>query len=134
MYLRTIIEDSHGCVKPGEMLLVLGRPGAGCTTLLKMLANRRLGYAEVTGDVKWGTLDPKQAEHFRGQIVMNTEEELFFPALTVGQTIDFATRMKVSSSCRSVDPKRWLARSVSLIDDTRPFTDHAPGPVQLVSW
>jgi len=34
--LKTIIEDSHGCVKPGEMLLVLGRPGAGCTTLLKV--------------------------------------------------------------------------------------------------
>ena len=26
---------------------------------------------------------------------MNTEDELFFPTLTVGQTIDFATRMKV---------------------------------------
>lgn len=94
--LKTIIEDSHGCVKPGEMLLVLGRPGAGCTSLLKMLANKRLGYAEVTGDVHWGTLDPKQAEQFRGQIVINTEEELFFPTLTVGETIDFATRMKVS--------------------------------------
>lgn len=83
--LKTIIENSHGCVKPGEMLLVLGRPGAGCTTLLKMLANRRLGYAEVTGDVTWGSLNHKEAEQYRGQIVMNTEEELFFPTLTVGQ-------------------------------------------------
>ncbi|KAK8204125.1 putative Brefeldin A resistance protein [Phyllosticta capitalensis] len=93
--LKTIIEDSHGCVKPGEMLLVLGRPGAGCTTLLSMLSNRRLGYEEITGDVKFGTLDHKKAKQYRGQIVMNTEEEIFFPALTVGQTIDFATRMKV---------------------------------------
>jgi ATP-binding cassette subfamily G (WHITE) protein 2 (SNQ2) len=96
--LRTILENSHGCVKPGEMLLVLGRPGAGCTTLLKMLANRRLGYASVEGDVKFGTLDHKEAAQYRGQIVMNTEEELFFPSLTVGQTIDFATRMKVPSN------------------------------------
>lgn len=59
--LKTIIESSHGCVKPGEMLLVLGRPGAGCTTLLKVLANRRNGYAEVDGDVKFGTLDHKEA-------------------------------------------------------------------------
>ncbi|KAH9204795.1 ABC-2 type transporter-domain-containing protein [Leptodontidium sp. 2 PMI_412] len=93
--LRTIIDDSHGCVMPGEMLLVLGRPGAGCTTLLKMLANRRDGYAEVSGNMAWGTLDHKEAQQYRGQIVMNTEEELFFPTLTVGQTIDFATRMKV---------------------------------------
>lgn len=77
------------------MLLVLGRPGAGCTSLLKMLANRRLGYAEVTGDVKFGSMDANEAKQYRGQIVMNTEEELFFPTLTVGQTMDFATRMKI---------------------------------------
>ncbi|KAG9232537.1 putative Brefeldin A resistance protein [Amylocarpus encephaloides] len=93
--MKTIIDNSHGCVKPGEMLLVLGRPGAGCTTLLKMLANMRAGYAEVTGDVHWGTLDPKEAAQYRGQIIMNTEEEVFFPTLTVGETIDLATRMKV---------------------------------------
>lgn len=93
--MKTIIDNSHGCVKPGEMLLVLGRPGAGCTTLLSMLANRRLGYAEVTGDVKYGNMTHKEAKNYRGQIVMNTEEEIFFPTLTVGQTVDFATRMKV---------------------------------------
>ncbi|KAL5344219.1 hypothetical protein ACLOAV_010837 [Pseudogymnoascus australis] len=96
--LRTLIDSSHGCVKPGEMLLVLGRPGSGCTTLLKTLANRREGYAEVNGDIHWGSLDVKQASNYRGQIVMNTEEELFFPTLTVGQTIDFATKMKVPAN------------------------------------
>lgn len=99
--LKTLIDNSHGCVKPGEMLLVLGRPGSGCTTLLKVLSNHREGYAEVTGDVHWGSLDEKQAQQYRGQIVMNTEEELFFPTLTVGQTIDFATRMKVPGALPS---------------------------------
>lgn len=93
--MKTIIDNSHGCVKPGEMLLVLGRPGAGCTSLLSMLSNRRLGYAEISGDVKFGSMDHQEAKQYRGQIVMNTEEEIFFPTLTVGQTIDFATRMKV---------------------------------------
>ena len=93
--LRTILNKSHGCVKPGEMLLVLGRPGSGCTTQLKMLANRRGGYKSVEGEVRFGSMQPKEAKMFRGQIVMNTEEEIFFPALTVGQTMDFATRLKV---------------------------------------
>ncbi|KAJ5533875.1 hypothetical protein N7527_000129 [Penicillium freii] len=93
--LKTIIDNSHGCVKPGEMLLVLGRPGAGCTSLLKILANRRLGYAQVTGEVRYGSMTADEAKPYRGQIVMNNEEELFFPTLTVQQTIDFATRMKV---------------------------------------
>lgn len=93
--LKTILDSSHGCVKPGEMLLVLGRPGSGCTTLLTMLANRREGFESVTGDVHYGSLDAKEAKRYQGQIVMNTEEELFFPTLTVGQTMDFATRLKV---------------------------------------
>ncbi|KIX03169.1 uncharacterized protein Z518_06720 [Rhinocladiella mackenziei CBS 650.93] len=93
--LKTILHGSHGCVKPGEMLLVLGRPGSGCTTLLKMLANRRGGYPSVSGEVWYGSMSHLEAKHYRGQIVMNTEEELFFPTLTVGQTIDFATRLKV---------------------------------------
>lgn len=92
---KTILSNSHGCVKPGEMLLVLGRPGSGCTTLLSVLANRRHGYTDVEGDVFYGSMDHKQARTYRGQIVMNTEEELHFPSLTVGQTMDFATRMKI---------------------------------------
>jgi ABC-type glutathione transport system ATPase component len=93
--MKTIIDNSSGCVKPGEMLLVLGRPGAGCTSLLSMLSNHRLGYAEVTGDVHFGSMTSDEAKDYRGQIIMNTEEEVFFPTLTVGNTIDFATRMKV---------------------------------------
>jgi ABC-type multidrug transport system ATPase subunit/ABC-type multidrug transport system permease subunit len=92
--LKTIVKSSHGCVKPGEMLLVLGRPGAGCTTLLNVLANNRRGYEEVSGDVKFGTISSKDAQVYSGQIVMNTEEEVFFPTLSVQNTIDFATRMK----------------------------------------
>lgn len=92
--LRAILNNSHGCVKPGEMLLVLGRPGSGCTTLLNMLANQREGYADVTGQVYYGAMTASEATRFRGQIVMNTDEELFFPSLTVGQTLDFATQLK----------------------------------------
>ncbi|KAF2690238.1 ABC transporter [Lentithecium fluviatile CBS 122367] len=93
--LRTILDSSFGCVKPGEMLLVLGRPGSGCSTLLKMLANKRKGYAQVEGDVRYGTLSDKEARPYRGYIVMNTEDELFYPTLTVGETMDFATRLNV---------------------------------------
>lgn len=114
--LKTILEGSHGCVRPGEMLLVLGRPGAGCTSLLKILSNRRQGYAEVDGEVSFGSMSPKEAEHYRGQIVMNTEDEIFFPTLTVGQTIDFATRMKVPSHLPSN-----MTKDVDFQQDQRNF-------------
>lgn len=53
---KTILDSVHGCVKPGEMLLVLGRPGSGCSSLLKILANHREGYAEVNGEVNFGSM------------------------------------------------------------------------------
>lgn len=111
--LKTIIDNSSGVVKPGEMLLVLGRPGASCTSLLKVLANRRTGYAEVDGDVHFGSLRHDEATKYRGQIVMNTEDEIFFPSLTVGQTIDFATRMKVPNYVASGYPSKEEARKAS---------------------
>lgn len=38
-----ILKGFDGIVEPGEMLLVLGPPGAGCSTLLKTLAGRTEG-------------------------------------------------------------------------------------------
>ncbi|CAK7244663.1 MAG: ATP-binding cassette transporter snq2 [Sporothrix thermara] len=94
--VKQIVSGSHGCVQPGEMLLVLGRPGSGCTTLLNMLSNRRDGgYHSITGDVRFGSMTAEEASAYHGQIVMNTEEELFYPRLTVGQTMDFATKLKI---------------------------------------
>jgi ABC-type multidrug transport system ATPase subunit len=74
--LKTVLNNSHGCVKPGEMLLVVGRPGSGCTTLLRQLASKRSGYADIEGDVHFGSLPPEEPSKYRGQIVMNTEREI----------------------------------------------------------
>lgn len=38
-----IIRDFEGLVKSGEMLVVLGRPGSGCSTLLKTIAGEMNG-------------------------------------------------------------------------------------------
>jgi ABC-type multidrug transport system ATPase subunit len=121
--LKSILSESHGCVKPGEMLLVLGRPGSGCTTLLKMLSNRGEGYHTIKGDVRFGNMNASEAEKYNGQIVMNTEEELFYPRLTVGQTMDFATRMKVpfhlpdgtkSAVDHTAETKQFLLESMGI--------------------
>ncbi|GAM42293.1 ABC transporter [Talaromyces pinophilus] len=91
---KTILSNSHGCVKPGEMLLVLGRPGSGCSTLLNVLGNRHDGYVRIEGQVKYGLMDHNEALKYRGQIITNSEDDIFFPTLTVAQIMDFATRMK----------------------------------------
>lgn len=46
---RKILSCFDGVVKPGEMLLVLGRPGSGCSTLLKTIAGKLAGLKVSPG-------------------------------------------------------------------------------------
>ena len=74
--MRTLINDYTGIVRDGEMMLVLGRPGSGCTTFLKAIANKRNGYASVTGDVSYGGISAKeQNAHYRGEVNYNPEDD-----------------------------------------------------------
>ncbi|KAI7851923.1 ABC-2 type transporter-domain-containing protein [Circinella umbellata] len=92
---KKILHPFSGFVKEGEMLLVLGRPGAGTTTLLKVLANMRGGYTKVDGDVSYGGIDPVTfAKHYRGQVIYNEEEDQHYPTLTTKETLQFALRTK----------------------------------------
>ncbi|KAJ5151568.1 hypothetical protein N7492_009863 [Penicillium capsulatum] len=94
---RAILKDVSGQVKPGEMLLVLGRPGAGCTSLLRVLSNDRESFEEVEGEVRYGSMNHKAASDFRQQIMFNNEDDIHFPTLTVNRTMKFALRNKVPS-------------------------------------
>ena len=61
-------------LKPGEMCLVLGCPGAGCTTFLKAIANEREDYAAVEGDVRYAGIDAKEmANLYKGEVLYNQE-------------------------------------------------------------
>ncbi|GAB1523182.1 hypothetical protein RhiTH_006313 [Rhizoctonia solani] len=65
--VKDILTGFTGTVKSGEMLLVLGSPGSGCSTFLKVLANQRQGYHEVLGDVSYDGMRPEHlAKHYRG--------------------------------------------------------------------
>lgn len=92
---RTILHDVTGQVSPGEMLLVLGRPGSGCTSLLRVLSNHRESFQEVVGETRYGSMDHNETKKYRQQIVFNTEDDIHFPTLTVNQTMKFALRNKV---------------------------------------
>ncbi|KAL1901802.1 hypothetical protein Sste5346_001505 [Sporothrix stenoceras] len=91
---RDILHQVTGQVSPGEMMLVLGRPGAGCTSLLRVLSNHRESFGNVDGEVHYGNMDHTQAQRYRQQITLNTEDDIHFPTLSVDQTITFALRNK----------------------------------------
>lgn len=90
-----ILSGFRGVVKPGEMVLVLGRPGSGCTTFLKVISNQRSGYTKVDGEVLYGKFSADTfAKRYRGEAVYNEEDDVHHPTLTVGQTLGFALDTK----------------------------------------
>ncbi|KAL2789133.1 ABC-2 type transporter-domain-containing protein [Aspergillus keveii] len=90
-----ILKDFRGMLRPGEMVLVLGRPGSGCTTFLKAITNQRFGYTAVDGEVLYGPFDADTfSKRFRGEAVYNQEDDVHQPTLTVKQTLDFALNTK----------------------------------------
>ncbi|KAJ3926824.1 MAG: AtrD, ABC-transporter [Lentinula lateritia] len=91
-----ILRDFEGVVRQGEMLVVLGPPGSGCTTLLKTISGETHGFyvgkeAKLNYQgIPWETMH----KDFRGEVVYNAETDVHFPNLTVGQTLSFAARAR----------------------------------------
>lgn len=105
---------ASGVLKPGEMCLVLGCPGAGCSTFLKAIANQREEYANVSGQVLYAGMDAAEmAKFYKGEVVYNEEgmlcsldpiyhrshscyrlDDRHIATLTVEQTLKFALSTK----------------------------------------
>lgn len=78
-----------------QKLLVVGRPGSGCTSLLRMLANDRAAFKNIEGGIWFGSADDVEAQSFRHQMMFNSEDDIHFPTLSVSQTMKFALRNKI---------------------------------------
>ncbi|KXH27782.1 ABC-2 type transporter [Colletotrichum nymphaeae SA-01] len=94
-----ILRDFEGLVEPGEMLLVLGPPGSGCSTLLKTLAGQTEGL-NVAQDsyMNFRGIEPKRMhDWFRGDVLYNAEVDVHLAPLSVGDTLEFAARARVPS-------------------------------------
>ncbi|KAL7904164.1 Brefeldin A resistance protein [Trichoderma velutinum] len=96
---NTILQGFNGIVKNGEMLLVLGRPGSGCTTLLKTLAGMTEDYTGWSGLIEFSGVPIETVrKRFRGAVTYNPEVDVHFPHLSVAQTLEFAAQTRAPHS------------------------------------
>ena len=94
--LFQILKPMHGYLDPGELMVVLGRPGSGCTTFLKSISSNTHGF-KVGKDsvISYSGLTPKDIKkHYRGEVVYNAEADIHLPHLTVFQTLYTVARLK----------------------------------------
>lgn len=78
---KTILRSFDGIMKSGEMLIVLGRPGSGCSTLLKTMTGEMHGLqVDKDSTVHYnGIPQERMMKEFKGEVVYNQEVDKHFP-------------------------------------------------------
>ncbi|CCD25961.2 ATP-binding cassette transporter SNQ2 NDAI_0G01850 [Naumovozyma dairenensis CBS 421] len=100
MKMRRILNNVNVLAKAGEMVLVLGRPGAGCSSFLKVTAGEIDQFAGgIKGDITYDGIPQKEMmKHYKADVIYNGELDVHFPFLTVQQTLDFAIACKTPAN------------------------------------
>ncbi|GKZ32454.1 hypothetical protein AbraIFM66950_001842 [Aspergillus brasiliensis] len=95
-----ILRNFEGFVHSGELLVVLGRPGSGCSTFLKTIAGETHGlWLDHGTDIQYqGISWDEMHSRFRGEVIYQAETEIHFPQLTVGDTLHFAAHARTPSN------------------------------------
>ena len=126
-----ILQGFEGLVASEEMLLVLGRPGSGCTTFLKTLAGHTHGLyvdkgswinyqGQISNDPASAFPHPDQFDagippnsmhkHSRGECTYQPESDIHFPHLTVAQTLNLAALARIPSSFATRSDRKTSAK------------------------
>ncbi|KAF1992911.1 hypothetical protein P154DRAFT_557972 [Amniculicola lignicola CBS 123094] len=130
-----ILRTVEGLLNEGETLMVLGRPGRGCTTLLKILAGQTFGLrVDPSSTLHYAGLQQKDiSSKFRGRCVYQAEIDVHFPHLTLRQTLEVAREARVPNgkikNPEEGSPEEQIAASVGLakVLDTKIGNDLVPG-------
>lgn len=115
---KQILRNFNGHVNSGELLIVLGRPGSGCSTFLKSICGELQGL-DVSKDstiTYSGISQDLFVKEFKGEAIYNQENEKHFPHLTVGETLNFAAACRTPSN-RVLDVPRaeWAKYMASVM-------------------
>ncbi|CAH0480450.1 unnamed protein product [Peronospora belbahrii] len=92
---KEILHNVSGVLKPGTITLVLGQPGSGKSSLMKVLSGRFPIEKNVTieGDVTYNGIAQADLVRRLPQFVAYvTQRDKHFPTLTVRETLEYAHR------------------------------------------
>ncbi|GBB87851.1 hypothetical protein RclHR1_14340008 [Rhizophagus clarus] len=112
----SILENIHGCANPGEILAIMGPSGCGKTTLLNLLVDR-LGNKGVQGTITINGLKPTKKS--MRCLAYCTQDDVFFPQLTVKDTLTFTARLRLPRDVPYHDKLKRVDAIMQLLNLTK---------------
>jgi ABC-type multidrug transport system ATPase subunit len=99
------------------MLIVLVKPGSGCTTFLKSVSGETRGLNVDKDSVIHYNGIPQETykAELRGDVCYNAETDQHFPHLTVGQTLEFAAAARTPSARVHEIPRAEFSKHVAAV-------------------
>jgi len=92
---KKILKGVTGAFKPGRITLVLGQPGSGKSSLMKVLGNRFHMDKNITlsGDIEYNGKDRSQVlDMLPRDVAYVNQVDDHYPRMTVQETFEFASR------------------------------------------
>ncbi|EPY49858.1 hypothetical protein SPOG_03330 [Schizosaccharomyces cryophilus OY26] len=121
---KAILSHSHALANAGELVMVLGQPGAGCSTYLRSITGETEHYNGVEGSLHFDGIDAvEMKKYYPGDILYSGENDVHFPSLTTSQTINFAARVRAPRNrpC-NLSRSEYMARVRDLVATTLGLT------------
>ncbi|KAF4987866.1 hypothetical protein FDECE_15275 [Fusarium decemcellulare] len=114
---KHILRNFDGLIQSGELLIVLGRPGSGCSTLLKTLCGELNGLGiDRSSTIHYNGIPQKlMKKEFKGEAIYNQEVDRHFPHLTVSQTLEFAASVRTPSHRIHGMPRQEFCRYITRV-------------------
>lgn len=129
---KHILKNVNGVFKPGTMTLVLGQPGSGKSSLMKILSNRfpESKATKVEGEILYNGADRAEVSRRVPQFVSYvTQRDYHFPTLTVKETLEFAHECcggELSKHAEEVFVQGTPEQNKKALEAAQAFVRHLP--------
>lgn len=115
---KHILRNLQATLGSGHMLIVLGRPGSGCSTFLKTVCGEHHGLNIQKGsEIHYnGIPQDRMMKEFKGEVIYNQEVDKYFPHLTVWETLTFAASARTPQHrVQGLTRKQYIEHTTNVV-------------------